>query len=79
MVLDTKKGSLKADKEKGQYVDSEKRNSKEKSEKKIDIAHARAQKRAAVQRQNQAAIQYFFFVFFCYSLFFCGSDLPKWA
>jgi hypothetical protein len=33
MVLDTKKGLLKADKEKGQCVDSEKRNSKEKSEK----------------------------------------------
>jgi hypothetical protein len=33
MVLDTKKGLLRADKEKGQYVDSEKRNSKEKEEK----------------------------------------------
>jgi hypothetical protein len=29
MVLDTKKGLLRADKEKGQYVDSEKGNSKE--------------------------------------------------
>jgi hypothetical protein len=30
MVLDNKKGLLKADKEKGQYVDTEKRKSKEK-------------------------------------------------
>jgi hypothetical protein len=33
MVLDTKKGLLKADKEKRQYVDAEKRNSKEEKEK----------------------------------------------
>jgi hypothetical protein len=40
MVLDTKKGLLRADSEKGQYVDSEKGNSKEnrKKKKKIDIA-----------------------------------------
>jgi hypothetical protein len=33
MVLDNKKGLLKADKEKGQYVDSEKGNDKEKRKK----------------------------------------------
>jgi hypothetical protein len=33
MVLDTKKGLLKADKKKGQYVDSEKGNDKEKRKK----------------------------------------------
>jgi hypothetical protein len=35
MVLDTKKGLLKADKEKGQYMNSEKGNSKEKRKKKF--------------------------------------------
>jgi hypothetical protein len=33
MVLDTKKGLLKADKEKGQYMESEKGNAKEKRKK----------------------------------------------
>jgi hypothetical protein len=56
MVLDTKKGLLKADKEKGQYVDSEKRNSKEEKRKKnlffLIEAHARAQTKSEVQRQE---------------------------
>jgi hypothetical protein len=37
LVLDTKKGLLKADKEKEQYVDSEKRNSKENRKKKFCV------------------------------------------
>jgi hypothetical protein len=64
MVLDTKKGLLRADKEKGQYVDSEKGNSKE-NRKKIfffDIAltleHRDCLRSSA---KSKPAIQNFFF------------------
>jgi hypothetical protein len=64
MVLDTKKGLLKADKEKGQYVESEKGNDKGKRKNNFFLynAHARAQKGFEVQRQPRPAIQkkYFF-------------------
>jgi hypothetical protein len=69
MVLDTKKGLLKADKEKGQYVNSEKENRKRNRKKELlffDIAHARAQKALRSNAKIKAAIQFFFFTLFFY-------------
>jgi hypothetical protein len=73
MVLDTKKGLLRADKEKGQYVDSEKGNSKENRKKNFffDIAltleHRDCLRSSA---KSKPAIQFFFF----YSFFLLVSD-----
>jgi hypothetical protein len=69
MVLDTKKGLLRADKEKGQYVDSEKGNSKENRKKNFffDIAltleHRDGLRSSA---KSKAAIQFFLFTLFFY-------------
>jgi hypothetical protein len=63
MVLDTKKGLLRADKEKGQYVDSEKGNSKEnRKKKKIDIALTLEQRDGLRSSDpNQASDPLFFY------------------
>jgi hypothetical protein len=69
MVLDTKKGLLKADKEKGQYVDSEKGKGKENRKKNFvfvfDVVLTLEHRQGLRSSANKgAAIQFFFTLFF---------------
>jgi hypothetical protein len=69
MVLDTKKGLLKADKEKGQYVDSEKGNSKEKRKRFFFDVTLTLEHRTGLRFSAKASDPIFFLFFF--TLFFC--------
>jgi hypothetical protein len=64
MVLDTKKGLLKADKENGQYVDSEKGNSKENRKKKIPDVTLTLEHRTGLRFSSKASDPIFFFTLF---------------